>query len=43
MWRRTYERHWERYLQIEEVCAVEMGAVLRRLKRLEKETLREQP
>lgn len=32
MWRRTYERHWERYLDLEEICAAEMMGVLGRLR-----------
>jgi hypothetical protein len=35
MWRRTYERHFERYLELDELCAAEMAMfVLRRGGRL---------
>lgn len=31
MWWRTYERHWQRYLELDEICAVEMQAMVRRI------------
>ena len=33
MWRRTYERHLERYWQLDEQCAAEMAGVILRLGR----------
>jgi hypothetical protein len=35
MWRRTFERHFERYLELDAECASEMMGVLRLLQRLE--------
>jgi hypothetical protein len=32
MWRRTYERHWQRYMALDEVCSVTMGAVMLRFR-----------
>jgi hypothetical protein len=31
MWLRTFERHWERYCQLDVQCGAEMAAVLVRL------------
>jgi len=31
MWQRTFERHWDRYEQLDAQCAVEMATVLRML------------
>ena len=31
MWRRTYERHWERYLELDAECGQEMAAVFSRV------------
>lgn len=35
MWRRTYERHWERYCELDDICGAEMmGMVLRLRERI---------
>jgi hypothetical protein len=31
MWRRTYDRHWERYDALDDVCSVVMGAMMLRM------------
>jgi hypothetical protein len=28
MWRRTYERHWDDYMALDEMCSVTMGAMM---------------
>lgn len=32
MWRRTYERHLERYWQLDEQCGIEMEGLLAKLR-----------
>lgn len=32
MWRLTYERHWQRYLELDAICAAEMMGVMSRLR-----------
>jgi hypothetical protein len=32
MWRRTYERHWNRYTALDDVCSVTMAAMMLRLR-----------
>ena len=31
MWRRTFDRHWQRYLALDAICNVEMSGILKRL------------
>lgn len=31
MWRRTYNRHWKRYMALDDVCSVTMGMMMLRL------------
>lgn len=31
MWRRTYDRHWERYMALDDMCSVTMGELMLRL------------
>ncbi len=31
MWRRTYDRHWQRYMALDDECSIVMGAMMLRL------------